>query len=239
MESDATCPPSHQEGWAAVDRYIAGLLVPPDPALDAALAASHAAGLPDIHVTPNQGKFLHLLARIGGARRILELGTLAGYSTLWLARALPAGGRLLTLESDPLHAEVARANIANAGLADVVELRFGPALDTLTQLAAEGCDPFDFVFIDADKASTPDYFQWALKLTRVGSLIVVDNVVRGGAVIDADSDDPSIQGIRRFNELLAAEPRVSATEIQTVGSKGYDGFAIALVTARESRSRPE
>lgn len=222
---------STQQQWQAVDEYITSLLIPPDPILDAALAASDAAGLPSIHVSPNQGKLLHLLARIHGARRILELGTLAGYSTIWLARALPAGGRLITLESDPKHADVARANIASAGLADMVELRLGPALDSLTQLAAEGCDPFDFIFIDADKAGAPEYFRWALKLSHPGSLIVVDNVVRGGAVVDADCDDPAVQGIRRFNELLAAESRVTATEIQTVGSKGYDGFAMALVTA--------
>lgn len=226
-----TTPESIKEQWAAVDRYIAELLIPPDPALDAALAASDAANLPSIQVTPNQGKFLHLLARICGARRILEVGTLGGYSTIWLARALPAAGRLITLEVAPTHAEVARANIAAAGLADIVELRLGPALETLPQLAEEGGGPFDLIFIDADKAGTPDYFTWALRLARVGSLIIVDNVVRGGAVIDAASDDPSVQGVRRFNELLAAEPRVSATEIQTVGSKGYDGFAIALVTS--------
>lgn len=217
------------EQWRAVDEYITGLLVPSDPALDGALAASDAAGMPSIHVTPNQGKFLHLLARICSARRILELGTLAGYSTIWLARALPAGGSLITLESDPAHADVARKNIANAGLAEVVELRLGPALEVLPQLAADGCGPFDLIFIDADKAGTPDYFQWALKLSHIGSLIIVDNVVRRGAVVDPDSDDPAVRGIRRFNELLAAESRVSATEIQTVGSKGYDGFAIALV----------
>ena len=219
--------------WQAVDEYITGLLIPPDPVLDAALAASDAAGLPSIHVSPNQGMLLQLLARIHGARRILELGTLAGYSTIWLARALPPVGRLLTLESDPKHADVARANIASAGFADMVELRVGRALDSLTQLAAEKCDPFDFIFIDADKAGTPEYFRWALKLSHPGSLIIVDNVVRGGTVVDADCDDPAVQGIRRFNELLAAESRVTATEIQTVGSKGYDGFAMALVTAEE------
>jgi len=218
-----------QELWTAVDRYITDLLVPPDPALDAALEASAASGLPPINVSPNQGKLLWLLARLQGARTILEIGTLGGYSTIWLARALPAGGRLITLEIDPKHAEVARASIAHAGLADVVELRLGRALDTLPQLAAEGCGPFDLIFIDADKPNNPDYFAWALKLSRRGSLIIVDNVVRDGAVIDAASSDPSVQGVRRLNELLAAEPRVSATAIQTVGSKGYDGFAIALV----------
>jgi predicted O-methyltransferase YrrM len=220
-----------QEQWTAVDRYLTDLLVPPDPALDEALRASAAAGLPSINVSPNQGKLLQLLARVQGSRTILEIGTLGGYSTIWLARALPAGGRLITLEADPLHAEVARANLARAGLADVVELRLGPAQQTLPQLAAEKRGPFDLIFIDADKPSYPDYFAWALRLSRRGSLIIADNVVRKGAVIDAATDDPVIQGVRRFNELLAAEPRVSATAIQTVGSKGYDGFAIALVTA--------
>ena len=220
-----------QEQWTAVDRYFTDLLVPPDPALDAALRTSGAAGLPPINVAPNQGKLLQLLAMIQGARSMLEIGTLGGYSTIWLARALPAGGRLITLEADPTHAEVARANIAGAGLADVVEVRLGRALETLPRLAAEGRGPFDLIFIDADKPSTPDYFAWALKLARRGSLIVVDNVVRGGAVIDAASDDAGVRGVRRFNELLAAEPRVSATAIQTVGSKGYDGLVIALVTA--------
>jgi predicted O-methyltransferase YrrM len=218
-----------QEQWTAVDRYITDHLVPSDPALDAALEASAAADLPPIHVTPNLGKLLHLLARVQGARTILEVGTLGGYSTIWLARALPPGGRLVTLESDPRYAEVARGNIARAGLADVVELRLGRALETLPQVAADGRGPFDLTFIDADKASTPDYFAWALKLSRRGSLIVVDNVVREGAVADAASTDPNVQGVRHLNELLAAEPRVSATAIQTVGGKGYDGFAVVLV----------
>jgi predicted O-methyltransferase YrrM len=220
-----------QEQWTAVDRYITDLLVPPDPALDAALQASASAGLPAINVAPNQGKLLHLLARVHGARRILEIGTLGGYSTIWLARALPADGRLITLESDPKHAEIARANIERAGLADVVELRLGRAQETLPQLLAEGQGPFDLIFIDADKPSNAEYFAWALKLARIGSLIIVDNVVRRGAVADAQSDDPSVQGARRFYEFLAAEPRVSASAIQTVGIKGYDGFAIALVIA--------
>jgi len=220
-----------QERWTAVDQYIGDLLLPPDPELDAALQASVAAGLPQINVSPAQGKLLQLLAQLQGARAILEIGTLAGYSTIWLARALPPGGRLVTLEAEPKHAEVARANIARAGLAAVVDLRLGPALETLPRLAAEGQGPFDLIFIDADKQSTAEYFGWALRLARRGSLIVVDNVVRNGAVVDADSTDPGIQGIRRFNEVLAAERRVSATAIQTVGSKGYDGFALALVTA--------
>ena len=221
-----------QNQWTSVDAYINGLLVPSDPALDAALASSTAAGLPAINVAPNQGKLLHLLARIHGARSILEIGTLGGYSTIWLARALPPGGRVVTLEADPKHAEVARANLARADLAAVVEVRVGPALDTLPQIAREGLGPFDLFFIDADKANIPHYFQWALELSRPGSIIVVDNVVRGGAVLDASSADPNVQGVRRFNELVAAERRVSATAIQTVGSKGYDGFAIALVTGK-------
>jgi predicted O-methyltransferase YrrM len=217
--------------WTEVDRYLTDLLVAPDPALDAALAASVAAGLPPINVAPNQGKLLHLLARIHGARRILEIGTLGGYSTIWLARALPPGGRLITLESDPKHAEVARANLARAGLADVVHVRLGRAGETLPRIAAEQSEPFDLVFVDADKVSTAEYFAWALQLTRVGSVIIVDNVVRKGAVADPASTDAAVQGIRRFNAALAAESRVSATAIQTVGSKGHDGFALALVTS--------
>jgi predicted O-methyltransferase YrrM len=218
-----------QEQWTQVDRYITDLLVPVDPALDHALTESHAAGLPAINVAPNQGKLLHLFARIRGARSILEIGTLGGYSSIWLARALPAGGRLVTLEYDPKHAEVARANIAHAGLAGSVEVRVGKALDTLPLLEKEDRGPFDLVFIDADKENIPAYFTWALRLTKPGSLIIVDNVVRKGAVIDAESKDVNIQGVRRFNELVAREPRVTATAIQTVGSKGYDGFALLLV----------
>jgi predicted O-methyltransferase YrrM len=217
------------EQWTAVDRYITDLLVAPDAALDEALKSSAAAGLPAIHVSPNQGKMLHLLARLQGARNILEIGTLGGYSTIWLARALPAGGKLITLEADAKHATIAKQNIARANLTDRVELRLGKAIDSLPQLALEKRDPFDFVFIDADKPSTADYFAWAMKLSRVGSLIIVDNVVRTGKVIDAASSDAHVQGIRRFNTVLAAEKRVSATAIQTVGSKGYDGFALALV----------
>jgi predicted O-methyltransferase YrrM len=219
-----------QEQWTAVDRYLSDLLIPSDQALEAALQASASAGLPAINVSPNQGKLLHLLARLQGSRNILEIGTLGGYSTIWLARALPAGGRLVTLESDANHAAVARANIARAGLAEVVDLRLGPALETLPQLATEGRAPFDLIFIDADKPSYADYLAWAMRLSRHGSLIIADNVVRNGAVLDPASDDPRVQGTRRFNEMLAAEPRVSATAIQTVGSKGYDGFALALVT---------
>ncbi len=221
----------NQNQWAAVDRYITDALVPADPVLEAALQASTDAGLPAINVAPNQGKLLHLLARIHGARTILEIGTLGGYSTIWLARALPVGGRLVTLELDPKHAEVARANFGRAGLADVIELKLGRALDTLPGLAAEKRGPFDFIFIDADKVSIPEYFAWALKLSRPGTVIIVDNVVRKGAVVDATSSDPSVQGVRRFNQLLAAEKRVSATSLQTVGSKGYDGFTLVVVNS--------
>jgi len=219
--------------WTAVDRYITDMFVPQDDALIAALAESAAAGLPAISVAPNQGKLLHLLVRISGARAILEIGTLGGYSTIWMARALPPGGRLITLESDPNHAEVALTNIARAGLGDLVELRVGLALDTLPLLAAEGAGPFDLVFIDADKANMPHYFTWALELSRPGTVIVADNVVRDGAVIDVSSEDPSVQGVRRLNEMIAAESRVSGTTIQTVGSKGYDGFALVLVDAQK------
>jgi predicted O-methyltransferase YrrM len=221
-----------QELWSAVDGYVADLLIPFDPMLDAALQHSEAGGLPAIQVTPAQGKLLHLFARLTGARTILEIGTLGGYSTIWLARALPlSGGRLITLEANPKHAEVARANIARAGLAEIVDLRLGAALEVLPQLLSEGHGPFDMIFIDADKANTPSYFQWSLKLARRGTLIVVDNVVRKGDLVNADSSDPDVQGMRRFNELLAAESRASGTIIQTVGNKGYDGFAFVLVTS--------
>ncbi len=219
----------NQELWSQIDDYVVDALVAPDAALDAALRASSEAGLPSIHVAPNQGKLLHLLARVRGARTILEIGTLGGYSTIWLARALPPGGRLITLEADPRHAQVARANIARAGLSEVVELREGRALDTLPRLAAEARGPFDLIFIDADKEHIPDYFTWALQLARPGSLIIVDNVVRRGALIDAASSDPNVRGVRRLHALLRDEPRVSATTVQTVGSKGYDGFTLALV----------
>jgi predicted O-methyltransferase YrrM len=218
-----------QTVWTEVDHYFTDKLVPSDPALDATLAASRAAGLPAIQVTPNQGKLLYLLAILRGARRILEVGTLGGYSTIWLARALPTDGRLITLEIDPKYAEVARANIANAGLADHVEVRVGQALDTLSQLAKQRTEPFDFVFIDADKQNNAEYFRWALTLSTAGSVIIVDNVVRRGAVVDGDANDPEVQGTRRLIDALAAEPRVSATAIQTVGSKSYDGFALALI----------
>jgi len=219
----------NEELWTTVDRSIGNWLIPSDPALDAALRASVEAGLPAIQVSSAHGKLLHLLATIRGAKAILEIGTLGGYSTIWLARALPAGGRLITLEAEPKHAEVARANIAKAGLSSIVELRLGKALDVLPQLEAEKLGPFDLIFIDADKPSTPDYFAWALKLSRPGSLIMTDNVVRKGALADANNTDPNVRGMRRFHEMLSAERRVSATTIQTVGSKGYDGFTLALV----------
>jgi predicted O-methyltransferase YrrM len=218
-----------EELWTAVDRYINDLLIPPDPVLDAALEAGDKAGLPQISVTPSHGKLLYLLARILDARRVLELGTLAGYSTIWLARALPATGCVVTLESDPKHAEVAATNFARAELGSKVDLRVGLALDSLPRLAREGMGPFDLIFIDADKQNIPAYFEWSLELSRPRSVIVVDNVVREGAVIDASSEDPSVRGVRKFHEMLRTERRVSATTIQTVGSKGYDGFTIVLV----------
>ena len=219
----------NQDQWKAVDNYLAGLLVPPDTALDAALEASTTAGLPPINVSPTHGKLLHLLATMQGARRILEIGTLGAYSTIWLARALPPDGRLITLEADSKHADVARRNIARAGLEGIVELRLGKALDTLPQIAAGKNGPFDLIFIDADKQNIPRYFDWALRLSRSGTLIVVDNVVRGGAVVDAATEDTNVQGVRQFLDIVAREARVSATAIQTVGLKGYDGFALALV----------
>jgi predicted O-methyltransferase YrrM len=214
-----------QELWTAVDRYITDLLVPADAVLDAALRACAEAGMPEHAVSANQGKLLMLLAQMQGARKILEIGTLGGYSAIWMARALPAGGRLITLEANEKHAEIARSNIARAGVGDVVEVRVGRALDTLPLLIRDA--PFDLIFIDADKANNPEYLQWAIRLSRPGSLIVADNVVREGEVIDGDSSDPNIEGVRRFMEDLAVEARVSATAIQTVGSKGYDGLAIA------------
>lgn len=219
-----------EDRWSEVDRYIAEVVVPSGPTLEAALESSAGAGLPPINVAPNQGKLLALLVQMCSARTVLEIGTLGGYSTIWMAGALPAGGRLVTLEVDPRYAEVALGNIARAGLAAVVDVRVGPALTTLPQLAAEGAGPFDLVFVDADKSANADYFSWALRLTRRGSVIVVDNVVRGGTVVDAGSSDPAVEGTRRLYELLGTEPRVSATVIQTVGAKGYDGFALAVVT---------
>ncbi len=218
-----------QSMWTRVDQYLDTTLVGPDAALDAALADTVAAGMPAISVTPTLGKLLHLLARMVPARRILEIGTLGGYSTIWLARALPDGGRLVTLEVDPDNARVAAASIERAGVADRVDIRIGRALDTLSEMGASGEPSFDLVFIDADKRSNPEYLDWALRLTHVGSLIVIDNVVRGGRVIDATTNDPDILGIRRMNERIATEPRLLASAVQTVGAKGYDGFAVALV----------
>ena len=219
-----------QEQWSAVDQYFSDVLVQPDDALNAAVRDSTEAGLPPISVSPAQGKLLNLLARVRGATRILEIGTLGGYSTIWLARALPKTGKLITLEYDPKHASVARANIDRAGVGDVVEIIVGKAIDTLPQVESRKLGPFDIVFIDADKQSTPQYFTWALKLSKPGSVIIVDNVVRKGAVADASNTSADVQGIRKFNEMAAKEKRVSATAIQTVGVKGYDGFAMVLVT---------
>ncbi|MFD5587625.1 MULTISPECIES: O-methyltransferase [unclassified Streptomyces] len=215
--------------WDDVDDYFSTHLAPEDDVLLAALRDSEAAQLPRISVTPTQGKLLQLLAQIHGARTVLEIGTLAGYSTIWLARALPADGRLISLEYSPKHAEVAARNIARAGFDKLVEVRIGPALETLPQLADENPPPFDLVFIDADKANNAHYVEWALRLTSAGSLIVVDNVVRGGRVADAGSDDPDVRGTRAALELIGSHPRLSGTAIQTVGSKGYDGFALARV----------
>jgi predicted O-methyltransferase YrrM len=220
-----------EELWARVDRYLADTMVKPDSALDQALADSDTAGLPSIAVPPGHGKLLQILARLVNARTILEIGTLGGYSAIWLARALKPGGRLISLEADATHAKLARANIARAGLQNVVDVRLGAALETLPRIAAEKIGPFDLVFIDADKPNTPRYFTWALTLARVGSIIVVDNVVRKGEVVNADTADPNVQGMRVFLDLAGSERRVDATAIQTVGAKGYDGFSIMLVTS--------
>ena len=217
------------ELFTDVDRYIDGLFVPPDRALDEAIQSSVAAGLPQIHVSAAQGKLLYLLARLAGARRILELGTLAGYSTIWLARALPPDGRLLSLEVNGQHAALARTNLARAGVGDRVEVLVGPALDTLARLVERREPPFDLVFIDADKPNYPGYLEGALRLTRPGSLILADNVVRAGAVLSPETTDDNAAGARAFNAALAADPRVDATILQLVGSKGHDGLAIALV----------
>jgi predicted O-methyltransferase YrrM len=212
-----------------VDSYLANRLIGSDPALDEALAANAAAGLPSIDVSAPQGKLIHLLARMSGARKALEIGTLGGYSTIWLARALPDEGKLITLELNPKNAGVARRNLDRAGLADKVEIRTGAALATLPRIEAERLGPFDFVFIDADKANNAAYLEWALRLSRPGTTIMVDNVVREGEVIDAASRDPDVVGVRRMFDLMAREPRLSATAIQTVGAKGWDGFALAIV----------
>jgi predicted O-methyltransferase YrrM len=220
-----------EEQWAAVDDYLVSELLPPDDALDRALAASAAEGLPSIQVSPAQGRLLEILARAQRARSILEIGTLGGYSTMWLARALPPGGRLITLELDAHHADVARRNIARAGLEQVVQIRVGPALDSLRALAAERREPFDFIFIDADKASSDIYFKAILPMSHPGTVVIVDNVVRDGKVADAKSEDEDIQGIRRMTEWLATQPTISATAIQTVGGKSYDGFLMAIIGA--------
>ena len=223
--------PSKQHVWAKVDRYFGDLLAPAASGdkLEAAIAANRKAGLPAIDVSRLQGKFLEMLVRMTGARRVLEIGTLGGYSTIWMAQVLPEGGQIVTLEFSRLHAKVARRNLKSAGVLDRVDLRVGRAVESLSVLAAEGAGPFDLIFIDADKPSNPEYLQWALKLSRPGTVIVTDNVVRDGRVADADSTDPDILATRRFAEILAAEPRLSATALQTVGIKGYDGFTIAFV----------
>lgn len=226
--------PDDNPVWTEVDDYFGDLLVPFDDKLDAALRANAEEGLPQIDVTALQGKFLEFLVRISGARRVLEIGTLGGYSTLWMARGLPAGGRITTLELDPHHAEVARTNLANCGVLDRVDLLLGPAVDSLAILEKGGDtapEPFDLIFIDADKQSYPEYLLWSLRLSRVGTVIVADNMVRDGRVVEADCDDVNVQGVKRFTELVAAEPRLSATVLQTVGTKGYDGFALAIVVS--------
>jgi predicted O-methyltransferase YrrM len=221
----------NQKVWAAVDQYLDKMLIAPDPALKESLAAAAKAKLPAIQVSSVQGKMLHLMALMIGARKILEIGTLGGYSTIWMARALPEGGRLITLEADPKHADVARRNFARAGVESKVELRLGKALDTLPKVAGDGLGPFDMFFIDANKSNMPEYFEWSLKLARKGSVIIADNVVREGAVLDAKSKDADIRGVRRFLEMVGKEKRVSGTALQTVGTKSYDGFATVLVTS--------
>jgi predicted O-methyltransferase YrrM len=215
--------------WNEVDGYFNGKLLAADPVLDKVLEANAGAGLPAIDVAPNQGKLLHLLARMKGASSILEIGTLGGYSTIWLARALPADGKLVSLEFEHLHVQVAEDNLRAAGLADKVQIVEGPALESLAKLEAQGQAPFDFIFIDADKPNNPHYLKWALKLASPGAVIVADNVVRDGEVVNGDSGDDRVQGIREFIDLLAAEPRIDATALQTVGSKGYDGFVLGVV----------
>lgn len=230
-ESDRTMPSRQsmsQELWNRVDEYLTGVFVGDDPGADA-LRASAAAGLPAIHVSPNQAQFLSILARSIGARRILEIGTLGGYSSIWLARALPPDGLLISLELDPRHAEIARSNVDRAGLRDKVEIRQGPALKLLSQLAAESTDRFDFVFVDADKPNASAYFDWASEHTRSGGLIVVDNVVREGEIIDVQTEDPDVRGMQQCLRQLSADRRVTAVGLQTVGVKGYDGFVLAIV----------
>lgn len=218
-----------QKTWSAVDDYIVANLIAADPVLDAVLEANRAAGLPAIDVSAPQGRLLNLLVRTSGAKRVLEVGTLGGYSTIWMARGLPAGGRVVTLEANPHHADVARANIERAGLAAMIEVRTGAALETLPGLAAEGEGPFDLVFIDADKPNNPGYLDWALRLARPGTIIVCDNVIRNGAVVDAESGDANVEGARAAFRIMGSHPRLTATALQTVGSKGYDGFIVAVV----------
>lgn len=222
-------PRPTQRLWTAVDQYFTDHLLAPDAALDAVIQANRRADLPAIDVTPLQGKFLELLVRMSGAKRILEIGTLGGYSTIWLARALPENGSLVSLELEPRHAEIARKNLETAGLSQCVKIRVGRALDSLQALVSSGSAPFDLIFIDADKASYPDYLDWSLKLSRPGTAIIADNVVREGAVIDPDSPDANVQGVRRFTEKLAAEPRLTATALQTVSAKKHDGLILAIV----------
>ncbi|RXH57394.1 O-methyltransferase [Granulicella sibirica] len=217
--------------WTKVDHYLVETLLKPDPDLEAALKANAAANLPAMDVAANQGMFLHLLARIQGAKRILEIGTLGGYSTLWLAKALPPHGSLITLEFDPHHADTARANIDHAGMSSIVEVRTGPAIESLPRLHSEGQPPFDLIFIDADKPSYSEYLEWSLRLSRPGTVIIADNVIRNGAVADPTSEDPRVQGVRRFLAQITGDPRLSATALQTVGNKGYDGFTLAVVNA--------
>jgi predicted O-methyltransferase YrrM len=222
-------PREAEKIWIDVDRYFVETLHLSDPVLEATMKANAAAELPAIDVAPNQGKLLHLFAKLIQAKKILEIGTLGGYSTIWLARALPPGGRLISLEFSPKHAEVANSNIQRAGLSNRVEIRVGAALDSLPIIQKDGLAPFDFIFIDADKPNNPGYLEWAIKLSRPGTLIIVDNVVRDGAITDAVSTDPTIQGTRHMFDLMASDSRLSSTALQTVGSKGYDGFAIAIV----------
>ena len=224
-------PEKPPDVWRKVDSFFTDALISADPALGAALAANREGGLPAIDVTPLQGRFLEILLRSTGAKRVLEIGTLGGYSTIWMARAIESSGRVITLELDQHHAAIARRNLKEAGVADRVDLRVGPASESLAALVDQNTTPFDFIFIDADKAGYPDYIQWSLKLSRPGTLIIADNVVRDGKVIDPNDPDANIQGVRRFTNIAAAEPRLSTTVMQTVGSKGYDGFAISIVLA--------
>ncbi|MEP6766262.1 MAG: O-methyltransferase [Gemmatimonadaceae bacterium] len=228
---------NQSEQWTAVDGYFSNLFIQPDKALSQALTASTNAGLPEIAVSPNQGKFLQLLVRMCNARRVLEIGTLGGYSTIWMARALPIDGVLITLELDSKHAEVARANFKNAGVEKNIMLRQGAAVDTMQQMIAEKAEPFDLIFIDADKVNIPHYFTMSLALSHIGTVIIVDNVVRQGEVINEGSTDANVIGVREFNRLASAEPRISATALQTVGAKGYDGLVIMQVVDPDQNSR--